>query len=297
MPFRFERKKVGATYSCPTAESGRRVDDDNPILNKEELLAFFISVGGPGEYIVGQELHESGKRHFHVWFNWDSKHQTTNQNFLDFKGVHPKIENPGKGWPVYCKKTGDFITNVKGNVFATAVAKRTWAEAAEFLWEEQPKWMLEKAHLAEENFRKKQRKAVGTTYTGPWNVLPPQEWDRQKECLWIRGVAGTGKTQWAKYFMAHYADEYCYIKGPIDKGKSFYMGRGGIIFDDIVPFEKWSINDWCSLMDVENGGSVNLRNRPLDLEPGPRVLIDNNDLEMPDDPKIARRVFIWDFPL
>jgi len=32
---------------------------------------------------------------------------------FDIEGVHPKIENPGKGWMAYCMKGNDYVANFK----------------------------------------------------------------------------------------------------------------------------------------------------------------------------------------
>ena len=285
--FRINRAKVGLTYSCPvTAE-------ENPILGMKELKDFLFEIGGTMEkYIVAEEKHESGKKHYHAYVKYGQKIDTSDERFFDFCGVHPNIINPNeKGWSNYCGKHGVYITNFwEANVFKEASKKRTWQEANDYLWEKRPEFMFKFANTAEANWRKNNQKNVeGRVYFGPFQY--PQDWDPETECLVLHGVPGTGKTQMAKYIASHLKQEVLYISGPIDKAKSYYKGQGTIIWDNIVPYEeKWNINDWCALVDAKNGGSINLRYKPLDLQPGPRILIHNDDLDLPNDPKIKHRI-------
>lgn len=285
-PFRINRCKIGLTYSCPVDA------EDNPIPSKEALLEFLELKGERPDFIIAEERHESGKRHYHAYLKYGSPVNTIDQRYFDFHDVHPNIINPGKGWIGYCTKYPDFITNFyKKCPFKEASLKRTWREAEELLWDQRPEFMFKFATSAENSFRKKLKPAdVGVIYYGPWPPLPP-EFNWKTHALCIEGEAGVGKTQFAKYLAKHLTDEFCYVKGPVDKAKSHYKGSGTVIFDDITPYEKWSVNDWNSLVDVEQGGDVNLRHHPLTLEPGPRIFLHNGDLELPDHPKIDRRVF------
>lgn len=287
MPFRVNRKKFGMTWSCPTDT------DDNPIANAQQVVDFLEEVGGKCLYSVAEEHHKDGKRHYHAWCKFDKEFNSANSGCFDLEGVHPKIENPGKGWLHYVQKEEEgktLIENLPKGVFKEAAEKRTWAEAEELLWREEPKFMLQYACNAEKNFKRRRLATEkGAVYYGPW---PPIEWDPSRTLV-LRGPAGCGKTQWAKYLARHMSEDYCYVKGPVDKLKKIYHGQEVIIFDDISPFEKWTVNDWCSLFDTENGGSVNLRTAPADLAPGVRILIDNDDIVWPDDNKLKRRLHIY----
>lgn len=288
MKFRVNRKKFGLTWSCPTGS------DDNPIPNTEAVVQHLEAVNGKCMYSVAEEHHKDGKRHYHAWCKYDSKLDSTNARIFDLEGVHPNIINPGGGWLHYVQKDEDgktLVSNLKKDVFTEASRKRTWEEASSLLWEAEPKWMLQHAKVAKMNFEQRdQGREKGIQYYGPW---PKIEWEPERTLV-LRGPAGCGKTQWAKWFARHsYPGEWLYVKGPIDKAKTHYHGQKCIIFDDLSPFEKWGVNDWCSLFDCENGGSVNLRNAPLDLEPGVRILIDNGDIVWPEDNKLKRRIHIY----
>jgi len=294
--WRVNRKKHGFTWSKPTGV------DVHPIKCVQDVVNHLLSLGSC-KYCVCNEWHdESGGIHYHGYANYDDAIDSINERLFDIEGVHPNWIKPKGGWLSYVQKDGDrpeqdfqkeILTNIEKDVFKEASKKRSWAEAAELLWESKPKFMLQYAANAEKNFTKKQKlteEEKGRIFYGPW---PKIQWDEDK-CLVLRGPAGCGKTQMAKYLARHSKGEWLYVKGPIDKAKKHYRGQPFIIFDDISPYEKWTVNDWCSLFDVENGGSVNLRNAPLDLDPGPRVLIDNNDVCWPADNKLDRRIQIVD---
>jgi len=198
----------------------------------------------------------------------------------------------------YIKKQGEWISNRRGDAFIEASKKRTWAEAEAVLWDADPRFMFQSGKQAEDNWNRKNRRPnEGKVYFGPW---PKIEWPEDR-CLVLWGKPGTGKTQWARYLAAHATKAgVMFCKGSLDKAKKYYKPGDFLIFDDIVPFEKWSTNDWNSIVDVENGGSVNLRNKPLDLEPGPRIVVHNRPEDGDHDQaiidalqsnKVDRRVF------
>lgn len=287
MPFRVNRKKFGMTWSCPTG------DADNPIPDTGAVVDLLEAVNGKCMYSVAEEHHKDGKRHYHAWVKYDKVFNSVDSRVFDLHGVHPNVVTPGNGWLHYVQKDEPgkvLVENLPKSVFTEASRKRTWEEASSMLWEAEPKWMLQHAKVAKVNFeQRKQVSEKGIVYYGPW---PKIEWDPSRTLV-LRGPAGCGKTQWAKYLARHSGAEWLYVKGPVDKAKSYYHGQQMLIFDDISPFEKWTVNDWCSLFDTENGGSVNLRNSPLDLDPGARILIDNDDIVWPDDDKLKRRLHIW----
>ena len=98
--FRVNRKKVGLTYSCPTDL------DDNPIESVYDLLQFLEEKNGHCQYVIAKEFHESGKKHYHAYANYDNKLDTIDPKFFDFKGVHPNIINPGLSYKKYVKYLG-----------------------------------------------------------------------------------------------------------------------------------------------------------------------------------------------
>jgi len=295
--WRVNRKKHGFTWSKPTDV------DEHPIKSVQQIVDHILGLGS-AKYLVCNEWHdESGGIHYHGWVTYDNAIDSVNARLFDIEGVHPNWILPGKGWLSYCRKAGDrpeqdfqkeILTNIEECPFKEASLKRSWSEAAEGLWEKKPKFMFQYAANAEKNFAKKQKLAqgeIGAIFYGPW---PKVDWDiNSDKTLVLRGRAGRGKTQMAKYLARHSGVEWLYVAGSIDKAKRHYNGQPLIIFDDISPYEKWTVNDWRTLFDVENGGSVNLRHAPLDLDPGPRILLDNYDTNWPDDEKLDRRLQIF----
>jgi hypothetical protein len=63
--FRFNAKKVGLTFSCPVSLP------ENPIPSAVALRDALLSKVGFAKYIVAQEDHESGKKHYHVYLHCD----------------------------------------------------------------------------------------------------------------------------------------------------------------------------------------------------------------------------------
>lgn len=292
-PFRIHRMKVGLTYSCPTD------GNPNPIESMEVLLKFLEGFG-VCDYIIKRELHKNGEVHYHAWLKYTDTIDTVDVRFFDFCGVHPNIINPGKGWLAYCVKDEEgyetiYISNFfQRSPFHNACRKRTWAEASEELWEKEPKWMLERASIVEANFTKRAKGvAVARPYYGPhWNRFP--EWDSSKHTLIVTGKAGTGKTQWAKYIAEHFGG-YLYVKGKMERALKNYNNEKVIIFDDSTVPVQFDINDWNSLLDVENGGEMQFRHANASIPPGViRIWLRNeNGVMWGSDPDgaLERRVF------
>lgn len=284
MTFRINRKNVGCTWSCPVDK------DENPIPSKEAILGFVRKKYGECEYVIAAEHHANGKFHYHALLKFDTKLDVKDANAFDIEGVHPNVIKPGKGWHKYCCKTGDYITNIPEDIWVALRKKRRWDDAQELLLEQKPELYFKFGQQIKRNFEAQLPPVDrGILYYGPW---PKLDIDMASRTLVLSGKAGTGKTQWAKYIAKHLGEKWIYVKGCLDKAKRVYEPGMTVIFDDIVPYEKWTVNDWASMFDVENGGSINLRNCPLCLDPGFRIFIHNGDIDWPHHEKIARRVHI-----
>jgi len=248
--FRVNRKKFGLTYSCPVDA------DDNPIESKEALLSF-LERFGPLQYIVAVEPHKSGKAHYHVFAKYDVAINSSNSRIFDLNGVHPNIISPGKGWEGYCVKQPEYITNYyERGSFKRAAEAVTWTEAADILWEREPKFMLQHGTSVESNWKRRKISSIpDTVYFGPHQPLYP-EWKPAKKTLYVEGAAGTGKTQWAYYWARHQGGyfkckNYFHLKG--------YCGQPVIIFDDcVIKDEEWGLEEWKNLFDVEGANQYGL---------------------------------------
>jgi len=220
--FRINRKKIGLTYSCPKDK------DENPIESKEELLDFLEKKSGHCQYIVAKEFHESGKKHYHAYANFDDVVDTTNQLFFDFKGVHPNIIKPGNGWMAYCRKDKEFITNIDKNPFAEAVEQTSVKEAVDFLWKKRPQCMALNGDRIEKNIAKRMKVAKPKAPDhDSYQWLPLQN---IKSTVLI-GESGIGKTQfalWSKHF------KNPLVVSHMDRLRDFDSSvHDGIIFDDM----------------------------------------------------------------
>lgn len=281
--FRVQRKKFGMTWSCP-------VDcDDNPIESKEEVKEFLQDLLGTGEYTIGEELHESGKRHYHAYYNADNAFESKNPRVFDLKGVHPNILKPKKYWVAYCAKHTNYITNhYEECPYKEMYKKRTWEEAQEYILNKKPRDFALYGKRLKENWEMVNTPPrTSVVYCGPYKPFP--SWDKSKSLV-LTGKAGMGKTQHAKWYCAQNGGFY-YVKGRMDKLKH-YDGSPWIIFDDIVIPDNWKQWDINALVDVENGGELPFRYGNADIPGGVmRIFITNGQLCLPDQyGDVARRI-------
>lgn len=201
--------------------------DENPVESNEFLLDFLEKLGGHCQYVVGKERHESGKKHFHAWINYDIKQETKNPRYFDCAGVHPNVMfKPGAGWQSYCKKDKDFISNLEQNPFAVALSLPSLEAAIDHLWVARPQLMAVNADRVEKNFAKKMTVAKPIKqYFGPWK-WPSLE---NIESVVLMGPSNIGKTQFAK---SHFNNPL--FISQMDRLKEFKPDvHDGIIFDDM----------------------------------------------------------------
>jgi hypothetical protein len=289
--FRLCRQKVGLTYSCPKSE------DDNPIPNKEELLDFLRTRGDVIEYSVCEELHASGKRHYHAEIKYAEKLDVRDPSFFDYMDVHPNIIKPGKGWLNYVCKFSDHISNVyKECIFKRARDADTWSEASDLLWTN-PKFMLQHGDRAERNWkRRKQSHCRDVVYFGP-SKRGPDGWEPHKQALIISGPSGCGKTQWALDWARH--NGYDYLKCSNYQGlKRIENNHGCLIFDDAdESLNKQDYTTWISLTDVEQERDFRILHGCVSVRAMPKIFTTNSGLTPSDNSAgaVQRRIFYWDF--
>jgi hypothetical protein len=260
------------------------------------------------QYCICEELHEDGSRHYHAAIKFMKKINIRNPRKFDICGVHPNFTTV-RNWSAclaYCKKYDkNCLSNIEDGMwtqFAFCDSLEDLAEIAKNFGDKGAKALLCHGHVMNANRIKFFKPEINTdeTYFGPWPKIPG--WDPQTHCLILRGRPGSGKTQWARYLAMHstklFASDqltpvYAYVKGPVDRLKLTYRKGMSIVYDDIKPDKSWNVNDWCSLFDVRNQGSVTLRNTNADLFPGVRIYCDNYDTEGHwTEGKIERRVFM-----
>ena len=108
---RYHAKKIGVTNTCPVNAQ------DNPIRNSQELVDVITARFGQSKYTVGEELHESGKRHYHAYFHFDNVLDQTKCTFMnmDFKDDRPFKKVQANICPSY-DENGKVLVGVYGKV-------------------------------------------------------------------------------------------------------------------------------------------------------------------------------------
>lgn len=282
--FRFHAKKVGLTYSCPVNK------DDNPIPGMTELRDAMDL--GPCKYIIAEEEHASGKRHYHCYFHFDRTIDTTLPSFFDRFGVHCNIiSKPGAGWMTYCKKDKLFISNIEEGSFKTALEQDTPDKAIEYLWRHEPRQMAINGHNIERNVRQRLAPPFqARVYLGPYpKEYYPTDWDPQSRALLLWGPPETGKTQFAQYLLKHS------VPGEIQFFKKNHellkQAKLPFVFDEVNMINR-DPDDSREITDVENGGSVSCRNVDANIPPVPRIFTANFQypFKNPGDAVYGRRV-------
>ena len=196
--WRVNRKKHGFTWSKPTGV------DVHPIKCVQDVVDHLLSLGSC-KYCVCNEWHdESGGIHYHGYANYDDAIDSINERLFDIEGVHPNWIKPKGGWLSYVQKDGDrpeqdfvkeILTNIEKDVFKEASKKRSWAEAADLLWESKPKFMLQYAANAEKISRRNRnwlRRKRGVSSMGPG-----PRYNGMKTNVWFYvDPQGAGKHKW-----------------------------------------------------------------------------------------------------
>jgi hypothetical protein len=256
--FRICRYKVGLTWSCP------KDAEENPIfeeLGKDKetvchaIQKYFQEKYGKADYIVAQEDHESGKKHYHAHFKFYEKLDVTDPLAFDLCGVHPNILNPGKGWPGYCAKHGQFVTNFyEAEPFSEALRQESAEAAAELLWTKRPREMCIHGQnivsnlqnrLGSKKFKKFEPKPEWQSWENLW-PWQQKHWDfihEDPKCrrIFVVGPARhVGKSQYITYLQAKYEyGVYDLGAGSLSKNDALarYNGEGLVVLDLPLSFD------------------------------------------------------------
>lgn len=283
-PFRIHRKKIGLTYACPVDK------DENPIADLEKplegLLEFLELKSGLCQYIVACELHESGKKHYHAYCNFDKEVDTTNPRFYDFMDVHPNVlggGDAGPGFQHYCRKDKVFITNLDKNPFSVALEQNSVAEACDYLWEKRPQVMAINGDRVEKNIAKKMKKAPEKR-----TDHETYEWEPLKDIksVILMGTTGIGKSQyalWSKHF------KNPLVVSHIDRLKDYNNEiHDGIIFDD-MEFNHLPRVAQIHMLDWDIERDIHVRYGCVHIPKHTRKIFTCNYLPFMEHESIARR--------
>ena len=187
---------------------------------KEDLLAALQAKVDVQEYVVAAELHQDGNPHLHAFVAlrgqllWNAK---KHPDFWDVDGHHPNVQI-ARSWRcciAYCKKDGDYITNID---LDAARAKKAAHNAK--LLELDPKQAVDEGYigLCALPMLLKAKRAYANLDAVP-DVL-------ERDCWWIHGPAGAGKS-----YACRVAFPGLYCK-PQNKWWDGYNGETAVLLDD-----------------------------------------------------------------
>lgn len=291
-PFRFQRKEVGLTWSCPK-------DREQPISSREHIRDVLTDKHGSNLHEIAREYHQNGEIHFHAWLKFDVVIDSEDVRLFDVSGVHPNIlkGKPGPAWRKYLEKSDtQLLTNVEPCAFVQALAAPTVQQGMEILALRRPGDYLRFGESMERNLRRRiQTVPTAVEYYGPY--VPawfPDLWVPNTHSLLLWGPSGINKTQYAKWLMRHMVGDFDYVKGNYECVKRLSM-RKPFIHDEVYCLEptcKVSVSR--EITDVENGGEVECRSSNAYIPPGlPRIFISNLErpFRNPDRTVYGRRVY------
>nr|WAE42511.1 MAG: replication associated protein [Cressdnaviricota sp.] len=205
MPFRFHAKKIFLTYP----QCGELGTND-----VAELLR-----GLGANYVVGREAHADGKPHIHAYGEWSYQYDTRNERQFDCGGNHPNIQPVRNKKSVidYCKKEGDYISNIDDNGNNARYQDLVGATTESEFWGLVEKKYARDYVLHLDRLREFSRHKFGACiqqYTGLFQsfrrVDELEGWiqselgneDRPKT-LWLTGASRLGKTEWSRSHGRH----------------------------------------------------------------------------------------------
>ena len=90
--FRMSAIKFFLTYKGKNEETGQKI-------GKQDLKNFILknpnennSIINVQEYIISQQMYDSGQPHFHALISYSRRKEVTNQGHYDYLGIHPNIQ-------------------------------------------------------------------------------------------------------------------------------------------------------------------------------------------------------------
>jgi len=312
------------TYSCPVAS------DDNPIPDREAVRDHLRTVTHYAASIVGKELHQSGKTHYHAYVKFDPKCDSTNSRVFDVAGVHPNITH-GMKWQdmvkyvtkqdkealmdnfvmsslLTSKQQAEADARVKSEALALAKqgklkqATEHWMENAEQDWMKNfrnNEAVLD--HAARHYAGNRRQKPVHETWITEHqhidlNELRPGE--NYKRTHVLVGPAGIGKTQLAKYLLKKAGCEQAVVVRNHEQVNQ-HPFADGFVFDELavnVPGKDfWEREAQVAVVDQDEDSVLKARYKNAGLNWDCLRIITTNVLTralMIEDEAIARRITV-----
>lgn len=304
-PFRFNANKIGLTYSCPVAA------DDNPITDKGQILDVLesVSVHVLKQWLISKELHENGKRHWHVFAKWDKRLDINNSRAFDCMGVHPNILTGinANNWCNYCAKKGDFSDNFgfqpkQASQYSAAIDADTVEEGMQIIAKAHPRdYVLQRDRIRAnlQAHRASLRVSPSPTNLSPWNEYGESVREQvlaswTTKAIVLHGHSGVGKTALAKSMGTH-----PYLISHLDQLKNIPPTATHLILDD-MSFGHLPRESVLHLVDLAEDRAIHCRYAVAMLHSGLKRILTTNRVTFLGkdeegvlrqlDPAIARRV-------
>lgn len=189
-------------------------------LAKEDLLDALKAKVDVVEYVVASELHQDGNPHLHAFIAlrgqllWNAK---KHPDFWDVDGHHPNVQI-ARSWKcciAYCKKDGDYITNID----LDAARSKKAAHNAKLL-ELDPKKAVDEGYigLCALPMLLNAKRAYANLEEVPLHL--------ERKCFWIYGKARVGKSHACR-------DAYPELfEKAQNKWWDSYQGETAVLLDD-----------------------------------------------------------------
>lgn len=220
---------------------------------KEELLQWLCLIDNVSEYVICREKHEDGTYHLHAHVKFETGIMKKNFREFDFNGDvgHYEQTKSREKAIKYCKKDGDYITNLDDDTILSPEKKR-----AKFISETLTKKTVgEMVRDGDIHFSQARAAAYAK------QLLDEPYEHNDVRGLWIQGKPGVGKTRYVRDTYGH----DLYFKA-MNKWFDGYTGQKYIVLDDFEktagPMLSWYMKRWLDRYEVAGetkGAHVNLR--------------------------------------
>ncbi len=271
-----------------------------PLPPQDAYEQLYESLGTVKEYIVAQENHKDGGLHLHAYIALTKQRNFTSfdkfylhgDNGKVFKGKFEKVLNDYRVQK-YCKKDGQYITNMVFNKMAQAIEQAKAGDvdgAYALVCEARPDMALMGGSRVKANIQMMadDEKEEDPKFTVFINIPPLMGgWDREKQVLWLFGPTGLGKTEYARSLFEHGL-----LVRHKDQLKQITAKTDGIIFDDFN-VSHWPRESVIHLTDLKNKSGIDVKHGVATIPKGmPRVFCSNTIIWPQDDHgAIKRRVY------
>lgn len=301
--FSFSARSYGLTYSrAPCIHSA------------QELFDWLQTNLGFHHLTVCEEAHaEEGAvagdtKHFHCAGKLDRVLKFTGADHFDYTChdgttvYHPNIIVSGKGWERYCRKGGNFVTNIPESpqVMRDALAIGTLTGSLNYIMQNDPNTYVRFANSLESNLMRHYRRTKGREmprFAGPYPASRfPVGWNPYTHALHVYGPTGAGKTCYCMHLLRELFGVVEVCKGHIESMKSLTM-TNPFLFDEIMCLNEEAATS-REITDVVCGGTVHARYCPIDIPPNlPRIFVSNSRwvFKNPDESVYGRRLFQFEF--